>query len=185
MCLLKELPKEICVSGIKLVLDKHEHKGIGNLKDISWYEYKIVNSDALNINYDNIAVSSFAITKEIRKLAAKNIIEERVSYKETIRPHIDYKTGNVHPSEEYIKKNNDEKVRQLVLCRGLGPKTPEINKDKNIYFYQNNPGQSACRIHKACYYPLIEEDESLKENWRYKLLAEIWSNIQEKLEDEE
>jgi hypothetical protein len=186
MSLFDKLPEEICANGIKLRLDTSTHKGICNLTDIKWYEYKIVNSDTLDIKYDNVAVMSFAITKDIRKLAEKNIIERNVSSKETPRPHIDYETGNVHPSKEYVKENGYEVVRQLVLGRRLGPKTPDIKNynDCEMYFYKNTPRQKGCLIHKACYYPLIEADKSLESDWRYKLLSEIWKAIPDELKDE-
>lgn len=183
MALFEKLPKEICVEGITFVLDDASHKGIGNLRDIKWYEYKIVNADALNVKYDNVTVCTFAITRDIRKLAEKNIIERNVSAEETPRPHIDYKTGNIHPCKKYVQDNDGEIVRQLVLCRGLGPKTPEI-EEVDAYVYKNKPRQRVCRIHKACYFPLIEADDSLKENWRYKLLSEIWKRIPDELKNE-
>jgi hypothetical protein len=160
--------------------------GKNNLSDIKWYEYKIVNNDILDLKYDSVAVMSFAITEEIRESAAENIITNKVSDEKTPRPHIDYKTGNVHPSKEYVKENGYEVVRQLVLGRRLGPKTPDIKNynDCEVYFYKNTPRQRTCLIHKACYYPLIEKDKSLEDDWRYKLLSAIWKAIPDELKDE-
>ncbi len=132
---IKSLPSELFVGdGIKLELDSKLHYGRDNLRDIEWYEYKIVNHEEKKIIYDNICLSFFRITEEIRLEASKNIIEKRVSYAETIRPHIDYNSGNVHPSKEFIKIHNTNEILQLVLCKGLGPNTKNQQED-NVYIY--------------------------------------------------
>lgn len=105
---MKKLPKEIILkNGINLVLDEKKHNGKNNLSDISWYQYKIVNNKELGIAYDNICLSLFRITESVRIEASKEIINDGVSKKETVRPHIDYKSGNIHPSKEYIENQND------------------------------------------------------------------------------
>ena len=175
------LPLEIEVDGIELSLDtdekknkQKEHHGRGGLSDIKWFEYKIANHKEKGIVYDNIKLMPFKITEEIRSNAEKSIIENGVTNKGVIRPHIDYKSGNIHPSKEDVEIMATQGVYQLVLCKGLGPKTLEENGE-NFYLYKNLPRHQGIRIHKACYYPLIEDDQSLHDDWRYKLLQEVWN----------
>ena len=174
---IQNLPKELIVgNGIELLLDTKMHRGINGLKNIVWYEYKIVNHKEKGLVYNNICLSPFKITEEIRSLAAKNIIEKNISSQDTPLPNIDYRSGNIHPSREFIERLNFEKVLQLVLCNGLGPNTPNENEE-DAYIYKNSPLQKGAKVHKACYFPLIEDDQNLYEDWRYKLLQEVWLSI--------
>ncbi|AVK51274.1 hypothetical protein AXY43_26480 [Clostridium sp. MF28] len=177
--ILKKLPREISLEkGINLVLDEKKHNGKDNLSDISWYQYKIVNNEELGIVYDNICLSLFRITESVRIEASKEIINNGVSKKETLRPHIDYKSGNIHPNKEYIANQNElGEIQQLVLCNGLGPHNPEKQLDDDFYIYKNSERQSGTKVHKACYYPLIGKKLNLQNNWRYQLLKEIWNII--------
>ncbi|SHN00448.1 hypothetical protein SAMN02746066_04329 [Anaerosporobacter mobilis DSM 15930] len=177
--ILNKLPSKLILeNGINLVLDEKIHYGKENLSDISWYQYKIVNNKELGIVYDNICLSLFRITELVRIEASKEIIKKRVSKKETVRPHIDYMTGNIHPSKEYIANQNKlGKIQQLVLCNGLGPHIPEKQLDDDYYVYKNCARQSGSKVHKACYYPLIDNNLNLQDNWRYQLLEEIWNLI--------
>lgn len=178
--ILNNLPSQIKLDigkcKIHLELDKKSHRGKNNLSDIFWYVYKIKNNNELEIAYDNICLSLFKITESIRIEASKNIIANEVSKSKTKRPHIDYKSGNIHPSKEYVENQNDGKIKQLVLCNGLGPCTNEqVNTD--FYIYKNSPRQSGSKVHKACYFPPIDNNTNLQDNWRYKLLKKIWENI--------
>lgn len=173
-----DLPEKLVVGdGIELLRDTKKHIGKYELSDIVWYEYRITNHKEKGIVYDNIGLTFFKITEEVRLSAEKSIIENNVTKAGVIRPHIDYGTGNIHPSKEYVEEMaKQEKVFQLVLCKGLGPNTPMENGE-NIYLYKNRPRQKGARIHKACYYPLIEDDPTLYNDWRYRLLQEMWDKL--------
>lgn len=174
---LENLPRKIELkSGICLEMTKYRiHRGRNELSDIFWYQYKIVNNEEHGIMYDNICLSLFKITEEVRNKAEGKIIQERVSQAE--RPNIDYKTGNIHPCKYYVKCQNNGKIQQLVLCKKRGPRTPEKQVDDNFYVYPSDSGRSGAKIHKACYYPMIEDDPNLHNDCRYRLLKEVWNEI--------
>lgn len=181
---LNKFPSEIGTkNGIHLVLNKKMHCGRNNLSDIIWYQYKIMNSKELGIVYDNVCLCLCRITESVRIEASRNIIEKGVSKDETVRPHIDYLSGNIHPSKEYIANQCNGKIQQLVLCKGLGPHVSQKESEQNeqlaidFYRYKNRPRQLGTNVHKACYYPLVDSNLNLQNNWRYKLLEEIWGLI--------
>lgn len=161
------------------------HHGSGSLNYIKWYEYQLP-SDIGNyieeINcYDNIALSFFRITPECKKNAEKNLINEGVSKINCHLPHVHTKYGNIHPGIEYVEQYGD-KIYQLVLCKGLGPKL----NIKNIY-NETNPKKDnlyqtisqGLYVHKASYYPLIYDEEEIKEDVRYLFLSVIWDKLKE------
>lgn len=170
---INNLPNEITLKNeISLVLnDNKPHHGRRNLSDISWYQYNIIIPKGLEIEYDNVCLSSFRITETVRIEASKNIIKNGVSNKDTVRPHIHSVSGNIHPSKEYVAKQKNDKIQQLVLCNGLGPNTPKEQLDTDFYVY------NGARVHMACYFPLIDNKLNLQDNWRYKLLEEVWEKI--------
>lgn len=176
--ILNKLPKQFTLkNGAQLVLDEKPHQGTGNLSDIVWYQYKIINCGKLGIGYDNVCLSPTRITESVRVEASKNIFKDGVSKKETVRPHIDRSSGNIHPSKEYVSEQNNGEIHQLVLCNGLGPHTPVKQVDDDYYVYKNTPRQAGAKVHKACYYPLIDDGLNLKNDWRYQLLEEVWDKI--------
>ena len=177
-CNIADLPKEITLNtGVHLTLDIKKHQGIDNLSDIQWFVYDIVNREEFDMDYDNICLSLYRITEIVRSEAAKKIVQLGVSEFQTQRPHIDYITGNIHPSKAFVESENDGSIKQLVLCNGLGPHTPKVREDEKVYVYRNSPRQSGAKVHKACYYPLIDYEQGLEDNWRYKLLEEVWKII--------
>ena len=180
---IRKLPIKIEIERISLELDKKIHRGRNNLSDIIWYKYKIVNKEK-DIFYDSVCLCFFKITEEVRIEAAKRIISKGVSKEETERPHIDYKTGNIHPNKKYVEEQNNGKIKQLVLCNGLGPGALKKQINDNFYVYKNTPRQFGIKIHKACYYPLIDDNQNLKNDWRYKFLENIWKNIDDGLKEE-
>lgn len=153
------------------------HTGIGELSDIEWYEYKITNSEEIGLPYDNIALSLFAVDDATRKKAAETIVKEKITSKDTKRPNIDYNTGNIHLDITWLNDNPNKTIKQLVLCKGPGPKTTNEGNDHNFYCYKNTKREKGCYVHKACYYPLIEEDNALHNDWRYKLLESLWKEL--------
>lgn len=177
---IAHFPRELFIAGIELSLDTRKHSGIGDLADIFWYKYRIVNQERPPVAYDCVCMSPFRITKEIREAAKVNIVEHGVSRPGTCRPNIDYRSGNIHPDKEYVK--GKDRVAQLVLCRGLGPNTPK-DVGTDMYLYKNRPRQLGARIHKACYFPLIEDDPQIQSDWRFIFLSKVWEQIPEGIKD--
>lgn len=163
--------------GIKLELSNNMTHGVNELTDITWYKYKIKNPFEVNgVEYHYIHMMFFSINENIRKEAEKYIIEKNVS--KAKRPHIDSNSGNIHPTKEYVVNATQQNlISQLVLCikRDKGSNGP--SPEKSEYKYDNV---------KACYYPLIENNENeLKNDDRYKLLKELWDKIPEDMKSKE
>lgn len=152
------------------------HRGKRALKDLCWYEYKIISNDD-SIQYDNIALSPYLIDEDILELARENISKNKVTDPNASRPNIDYKTGNIHPEKINISSDNIE-IKQFVLCKGLGPITAIEEGSDDYYLYKTTNRQKGKRVHKACYYPMISEDKSLENNWRQQLLSELYAKLQ-------
>lgn len=189
---MKEIPKEL---KIELTEDKSKvkkeilltrkdyyksyiHKSRGELDYIQWCEYRLPSDIGEHIkelsSYDNIALSFFRITPECKESAVKNLIETGVSEPNCPIPHIDLKSGNIHPSREYVNQYDKNTISQLVLCNGLGPKistSHSVGAAKDN-LYPNN--SDALYVHKASYYPLISEEEGLKGDVRYVFLSLVW-----------
>ena len=177
----ESFPSKLTIgNGIELETNKRRHTGQNNLNDIIWYEYKIVNYKEKNLEYDNICISFCKVTELERQNASKHVFETKVSLPETIRPHIDANSGNIHPSKEFIKKHTSRQISQLVLCNGLGPsvklsKSLDLSNNNDFYIYTKKKA-----VQKACYFPLIDEhDSNLVNNWRYKLLEELWEILKD------
>lgn len=199
---MKEIPKEL---NIVLTKDKFEvnkeitltrksyiHQGQGELKHIKWCEYQLPSDIGEYIeelrSYDNIALSFFRITPECKESAETNLIKTGVTEPNCPLPHIDLKSGNIHPSQEYVEQYDEKTISQLVLCKGLGPKistshgvcADELDQKYNLYpnLYPNN--SKKFYVHKASYYPLISEEEELKKDKRYLFLSFVWEKLKEK-----
>ena len=169
----RPLPKEIVLdNGMKFEKTYRRSTGKGELKDITWHKYVITNHEDFDMEYDAVILSFFKITEEERKNASKSIINGGVST--AARPHIDGKTGNIHPTKEYVEEQGKEIIKQLVLCRGQGPNTPQAEISNDYYV-------NCVRVHKACYYPLIKEEPALTEDYRYMLLEMLWNKLGEKI----
>lgn len=149
--------------------------GINNLDSIKWFRY--ICSDEID-GYAAVNLMFFKIDKKMFDEARTRIALENVSL--TVTPHIDGNTGNIHPSHSDILKSGYSKIRQLVLCANKksdpGPNTPNIEVTDDVYEYSLKT-----KVHKACYFPLIEDDEKLKDNWRYKFLKQICLNLPEEI----
>lgn len=96
----------------------------------------------MDIIYDNVCLRLFRITKQAWENASSNIIENRISKVETARPNIDYKTGNIHPSKKIIANQNNGKIQQLVLCKGLGSHISQPKLDPD--YYSSDTKRSKC-----------------------------------------
>jgi len=138
--------------------------GRNNLNDIKWYVYEIDKSGHSHLGYDCIILSFSLITLDTLLEAQKRIIKKDISTNE--RPNIDGNTGNIHPNK--ITENNN-KIKQLILCNGSGPLAPHFIETGEYYCYN--------AVHKACYYPLICDEEALHENYRYKFLKKVWEEL--------
>lgn len=152
------------------------HNGTGSLNYIKWYEYKWktkIGVDELDC-YDNIALSFFRITPKCKKDAEKNFIYNGVSKKDCPEPHIHTESGNIHPGKKYVEQYGD-KIYQIVLCNGLGPKINVTNKENNLYQSEE------LYVHKASYYPLIEDEEELHDDIRYLFLKKVWEKLMDEL----
>lgn len=98
-------------------------------------------------------------------------------------PHIDLKSGNIHPSQEYVEQYDEKTISQLVLCKGLGPKiststgvgADNFASEDNLY--PNN--SKKLYVYKASYYPLIREEERIKGDIRYLFLSLVWEKLKE------
>ena len=146
-----------------------------NLKHIKWLTYKIENKEDFELEYDNIAVSFSLITKDILKLASDTICQEDVTSAKL--PNIDANTGNIHATEENANDpitDPNAEFLQLVLCVGSGPNAPHFTETDDYYYYTG--------VHKACYYPLIDEEkdkEKLKGDIRQIILKAVWDELHE------
>ena len=139
--------------------------GKNELKDIKWYVYSIPGDLELFDNkYDKVA---FMFSK-----VSADILERLIPMKKGISKfpweNADVNTGNIHPPKEDYKK-----IRQLVLFNGSGPLTLQFVETDEYYIYS--------AVHKACYYPLIDEKdtERLKDDNRYRFLKAVWEQIVE------
>lgn len=186
----------------KVELDSKTHRGTvgrgyrSTIDNIWWYKYKIVSSDT---DYESINLMFFKVNEEIRNQASKvvftstykclkdeNGVTKKYCMSKYPYAHIDGKSGNIHPGTKKVDELSKtyDKIRQLVLCRGSendpGPNTPNIEVSDEVYVYSKKT-----KVHKACYFPLIEDDEKLKENPRYKFLKEVASELPEEILSDE
>lgn len=108
-------------------------------------------------SYDNIALSFFRITPECKESAETNFIKNGVTEPNCPLPHIDLKSGNIHPNQEYVEQYDEKTISQLVLCNGLGPKISTStgvgadNFDSEVNLYPNN--SDVLYVHKAFIIP--------------------------------
>lgn len=192
---MKEIPKELKIrltkdefkvdKEITLTRKSYIHQGQGELKHIKWCEYQLPSDIGEYIEelrpYDNIALSFFRITPECKESAETNLIKTGVTEPNCPLPHIDLKSGNIHPSQEYVKQYDEDTISQLVLCNGLGPKISTRNGvgadnfDSEDNLYPNN--SNVLYVHKASYYPLISEEKGLKKDMRYVFLSLVWEEL--------
>lgn len=113
MTTFKDLEERINIDEIELILECR--KGIprheaNSLKDIKWYQYRIECNNSNRFKYDRILFMPYRIDKEIYNEAKKTVINGGVSVKGIPRPHIDFKTGNIHP---YKQKRSISKKKKL------------------------------------------------------------------------
>ena len=145
---------------INLVKVGNIHIGKNNLNHIKWFEYKLELPQELKgpiavlENYDNIALNYFKITPKCKQDAEKKCLRQGVSTSET--PNIDMRTGNIHPTKEYIRNFKEDKIRQMVLCNGDGPKLNSSLKDIETNLYSNIIDEGIY-VNKASYFPIIED----------------------------
>ena len=152
--------------------------GKGNLEDIEWFTYDIVGDIGLFDKYNKVAFMKLRITADMLKsfiLANKYVTK----ISQIPRVNVDAKTGNIHPPKKDDIKF--DKVRQLVLFNGSGPLTPQFIKNNDYYIYS--------AVHKACYYPLINEDDKknkkrLMNDNRYKFLEAVWKALPPEIKEE-
>lgn len=166
----------------KIILTKQGNKrsGKGSLNYIKWYEYKWetkIGVDELDC-YDNIALSFFRITKDCKEKAEKNIKYKDLSSLDRNLPHVDGNTGNIHPGTDYAEYPKN----QIVLCDGPGPNIYNKNFNNNLYPANENLYHSKeLYVHKASYYPLIENEEKLHYDIRYLFLKKVWEKLMDEL----
>ncbi len=149
---------------------KNPLKGKGDLEDIEWFTYDIVGDIGLFDKYNKVAFMKLRITADMLKsfiLANKYVTK----ISQIPRVNVDAKTGNIHPPKKDDIKF--DKVRQLVLFNGSGPLTPQFIKNNDYYIYS--------AVHKACYYPLLDEKdtERFEKDNRYRFLKAVWEQIVE------
>lgn len=176
---VKSFSIELENSIIELDLSTSFRIGGDQLDNIQWRKYKFKN---IYKGYSSINLMYFYINKESKDDAYKRILLKDVT-KDGL-PHLDGKTGNIHPGRNYVKENsgNYDKIKQLVLCANgnnsdLGPLlSSDIKNKEDSYSLIFN-------IHQSCYFPLIQDDENLKNNWRYKLLKEFAFELYNNLDD--
>lgn len=181
-----EVNKEITLTR-KDYYKSYIHKGRGELDYIQWCEYRLPSDFGKYIeelsHYDTIALSFVRITSECKEKAETNLINSGVTAADCPVPHIDMKSGNIHPSREYVKQYDENVISQLVLCNGLGPKISRKNGAGTAHFdskdnlYPNN--SEKLYVHKASYYPLIREEERLKGDIQYLFLSLVWEKLKE------
>lgn len=175
---IQYLPEKIEIDNCNLELktDRNEKPrifwGRNNLSKIRWYVYEITNASELKMLYNQIVLSPCRIVqgKELDN-AKKNILTKEISRCED--SNIDAITGNIHILNEM--KDGYSEIKQLVLCNNDGPQIQGYSEDdENIYYNY---------VHKACYYPLIKDNDKkndkLTSNWRYKLLSNLWEKLSE------
>lgn len=174
---------EIIVGGRKLTLipnynGQPKRSGINYLKNIEWVVYALPDGQTLH-GYDCILLMFFKVDETAREQSSKHVVPNGVGVTKIPTPHIDGRTGNIHPGVGYVDENRKDKVAQLVLARKTGkkpgshagPNTPEIEETDDIYNYGPKT-----KVHKSCYYPRIDGKEP-KNDWRYEFLKEAWEKI--------
>lgn len=156
---IQYLPKKIEIDNCNLELktDRNEKPrifwGRNNLSKIRWYVYEITNASELKMLYNQIVLSPCRIVQGKELDNAK----KNILTKEISRcedSNIDAITGNIHILNEMKDGYSED--------------------DENIYYNY---------VHKACYYPLIKDNDKkndkLTSNWRYKLLSNLWEKLSE------
>ena len=163
-----------------LELDDKRHGGDGCTENIIWNRLNIKDIDIKEKGYGYINLMHFYIDNKNQKEASLNPMLSGTQSNPNV--HIDFKSGNIHPGYDYVKKNSNKKIRQIVLCQNSnsdpGPRLDNDNdefKEETHYVYKRP--RSIMHVHKACYYPLIDDDETLKQNWRYKYLKTIYDKL--------
>lgn len=175
------------------------HSTIANIK---WFKLKITDEELLNNHsYVNLlffkieeseikeAIKNNAIFKKNEKVngLSKHKIINGIDYKMSSYKyaHIDGDSGNIHPGESIVGSFKLDKIRQIVLCSKIngdaGPKcTCNDYNDKESYIFDD------FHIHKACFYPLInnEDEDVLKNDKRYLYLKNIWDTIPSEFKEE-
>ncbi|MBR6337017.1 MAG: hypothetical protein IKR76_04725, partial [Ruminococcus sp.] len=153
--------------GINITLTKSGewHRGANKLSDIQWFLYEMKIQGLIpHINeYDRIGFMFTPITKE--NFTDSMLVMINVSKENAVYRNIDLNTGNVHPSKEDVEVAGYDEIKQLVLFNGNGPLTMQLVENDEYYIYS--------AVHKACYYPLIEDNDDLKNNIRYKFLRTV------------
>ena len=148
--------------------------GRNELSDIKWYVYKTDEKDlgCFPNGYDGVAAMYTKITEDIlNKIKNDNILNTGVS--RATRINVDMNTGNIHPPKENVQDSGYGEIKQLVLFRGRGPLAPQFINTKDYYVYS--------AVHKACYYPLIsnnDEDKYINDE-RHKFLEKVWKSLKE------
>lgn len=195
MTKFKDLSETILVNDdMKLVLEKSgktkHRRGIRGLSDIWWFQYRIEMQSKLLGEMDRILIMPFLIDKEIQEEAMKEVINGGVAEEGVKRPHVDFKTGNIHPIITDNLDYDNSEIKQILLVRGsYNPKTGQNDKhcfpmvvenliDEPCYEYTWE--KKKIYVSKACYYPLIDNNDSklLSECNKQKILKEIWGKIE-------
>ncbi|MGN0679430.1 MAG: hypothetical protein ACI4JS_07200 [Oscillospiraceae bacterium] len=170
---------------------KRQSSGRKGLSDLRWVPYSIDWTEARNIpeselwikEYNEVVFEPHQINEEIRKAAEPNVFFGGVNEYGVARPNIDGKTGNIHPAlQTYGDLDfNSVEIAQLVLVIKDGPKCNKLPEDVPHYDYYENPEKKTgkCLVPKACYYPLIDEndEETVKDDFGYQFLKKIWEEI--------
>lgn len=171
-------------------LNKGEYSsGINNLTDLKWVAYRIDWTKSQNVPeqwrmYNEIIFSPYRIDEKGRQEASQRIVLKRVTMIEDRKHyHIDGNSGNIHPPFQSAYDFNSAPIQQLVLVIGLGPKCNKLPEDEPHYDYYKNPEKKTgkCRVPKAAYYPIINEQDSeieeIKKSFGYQFLKKIWEEI--------
>lgn len=208
MATFKDLEEKIKIDEIELVLECRKgipRHGANSLKDLKWYQYRIKDNNSNRFEYDRVLFMPYRIDKEIYNEAKKTVINGGVSVKGVPRPHIDFKTGNIHPHKQNKCNFLEKEIEQLVLVRGIynnstnccdkycHPKIDDKRVNESYYEYKANckylntgkrvevMGRKTIYVPKTCYFPLIDDSDTieLKKSQRYILLNRIWEKINE------
>lgn len=179
-------------SEIELELEGKRRQGRNDINNHIWYVYKITSDSKRLDPYNKINLTTYRITKaritkgskilgeKVSQNAVDNVLDVGVSTAE--RPHVDFNTGNIHLNDNGISDSKNNNEWQLVLCKDGGPKAKKPEEDERQYYEytcSNKNHKESCFVHKACYYPLIDDEKSLRENWRYEFLAKVAEKINE------
>ena len=163
------------VDDITLKFNNKLHIGRNELNNIKWFQFKF--DKELKGLYSAINLMFFKVDENTLNNSKKCVVIGGKGVSTMMVPHIDERTGNIHPGKGYVDSFGHNKIYQLVLVNTSkvdpGPKTMNIEVTSDVYSYSTD-----CLVHKSCYFPRI--DNSIPENdFRYEFLKQVCKKIYE------